>query len=472
MSTDFQSLGVARDLADHLTARGIAAPFPIQQATLAEALAGHDICAEAPTGSGKTLAFGIPLVSRVAKAAPRRPRGLVLAPTRELAAQIASELEKLGSVRGRSVATFYGGVGFGPQLNALKRGADIAVACPGRLLDLLERGALRLDDVDIVVIDEADRMADMGFMPVVRQILTLVGEARQTLLFSATLGGDVEKLIRNFQKSPRRHVLDSTEDDLGTRVHHFWSSESGDRVRITAAIVAQHTSAMVFCRTKRGVDRVTKQLTQAGVAAAPIHGDRTQAQRERALAAFQAAKVQVLVGTDVAARGIHVDDVGCVVHFDPPEDDTTYVHRSGRTGRAGRSGVVFSLVTRDQERAVRQLQKALGVPLRIDEPAVEIGAAPAPRPAATGASTATPIERPATHGPRSDGRPRYQGGTIGGGQSGQRRPSRNGSGRPAAAGSFRSANVDQRTGAAQPSPSAQSRNRSRNRGRGRPGNAA
>ncbi|HWD24021.1 MAG TPA: DEAD/DEAH box helicase, partial [Acidimicrobiales bacterium] len=409
----------------------------------------------------------IPLMTSIAKAAPRRPKGLVLAPTRELAAQIASELEMLGSVRNRTVETFYGGVGYGPQLNALRRGVDIVVACPGRLLDLLDRGALRLDDVDIVVIDEADRMADMGFLPVVQQLLKLVGENRQTLLFSATLGGDVEKLIRNFQRSPKRHVLNSSADDLGSRVHHFWSSDSGDRVRLTAAIVNEHRSAMVFCRTKRGVDRVTKQLAQVGVAAAPIHGDRSQAQRERALAAFAAAKVQVLVGTDVAARGIHVDNVGCVVHFDPPEDDTTYVHRSGRTGRAGGSGVVYSLVTRDQERAVRQLQKALGVPLRVDRPSIDLGPSANFKPLVEShaASWDVPAPRPGGQGGRSHGRPRYQGKATGRPGSADRLSGRTGS-RPTG-GPVRSANIDARSGAAQPSPSPASRNRSRNRNRGR-----
>jgi superfamily II DNA/RNA helicase len=469
MPSDFATIGVPSDLVRHLADRGIGAPFPIQEATIAEALAGHDVCAEAPTGSGKTLAFGIPLVIKVEKAQPRRPKGLVLAPTRELAAQIASELEQLGTVRHRSVATFYGGVGFGPQLSALRQGVDIAVACPGRLLDLLDRGALRLDDVGIVVIDEADRMADMGFMPAVQQILKLVGDARQTLLFSATLGGDVEKLIRNFQHSPKRHVLNSSADDLGSRVHHFWSSESGDRVRLTAAIVGEHHSAMVFCRTKRGVDRVTRQLTQAGVSAAPIHGDRTQAQRERALAAFQSAKVQVLVGTDVAARGIHVDDVGCVVHFDPPEDDTTYVHRSGRTGRAGGSGVVFSLVTKEQERAVRALQKSLGMPLRVDQPNLaNAGAIAPPRVEATSSShepsRPTPRSEPGSQGrdqgPRTSGRARTP---SRGAQSAQgRRPFGAGDARPS-----RPQIPDARTGEAQARP-----NRNRNRNRRRPGNAA
>jgi superfamily II DNA/RNA helicase len=472
LSSDFLSIGVPADLVAHLAARGITSPFPIQEATIAEALEGHDVCAEAPTGSGKTLAFGIPLVTKVAKAQPRRPRALVLAPTRELAAQIASELEMLGSVRNRTVATFYGGVGFGPQLNALRRGVDIAVACPGRLLDLLERGALRLDDVDTVVVDEADRMADMGFMPVVQKILKLVGDRRQTLLFSATLGGDVETLIRNFQRSPRRHVLNSSDDDLGSRVHHFWSSESGDRVRLTAAIVNEHRSAMVFCRTKRGVDRVTRQLTQAGVTAAPIHGDRSQAQRERALASFQASRVQALVGTDVAARGIHVDDVGCVIHFDPPEDDTTYVHRSGRTGRAGGSGIVFSLVTREQEKAVRQIQKALGLPLRVDEPDPGMRGNASAAPQASVVSVASrdgARSRPAhqqDQSPRVSGRAQSFNGGSKSGQSSRRRPSNLARNTP-----VRSANVDARTGAAQPTPT-RNRGRNRYRGQGRPGNAA
>jgi len=382
LSSSFVSLGVPSDLTARLVERGITDPYPIQAATLEESLRGGDVCAQAPTGSGKTLAFGIPLVARVQRARPRHPRALVLVPTRELAAQIATELAYLGAERGVRVATFYGGVGFGKQLDALRKGVEVAVACPGRLSDLLERGALVLGDVDIVVVDEADRMADMGFLPVVRRLLDRVGADRQTLLFSATLEGDVQRLVDRYQRRPTRHVLDAPTDAMGSRTHHFWRTETHDRAALTADLVRTHPSAIVFCRTKRGVDRLARQLSQAGIATAPLHGDRTQVQRDRALAAFQARQVQVLVGTDVAARGIHVDDVSCVVHFDPPEDETTYVHRSGRTGRAGATGIVVSLVTREQERAVRDIQQRLKMPTGVVAPTVEHRVTAAPPQAA------------------------------------------------------------------------------------------
>jgi superfamily II DNA/RNA helicase len=368
----FSALGVPHDLAAQLVARGFAEPYPIQLATIEESLAGHDVCAQAPTGSGKTLAYGIPLVVRVERARPRHPRALVLAPTRELAAQIAAELALLGQTYHRRVATFYGGVGFGQQLRALQRGVDIAVACPGRLLDLLQQGAIRLGDVETVVIDEADRMADMGFMPDVRTILAKVRNEHQTLLYSATLQGDVHRLIKDHQRSPRHHVLNDPTDAKGTRSHHFWKVERNARANLTARIAAAHVSTIAFCRTKHGADRLVHQLTQSGIDAVAIHGNRSQAQRERALALFQAGKAQVLVGTDVAARGIHVDDVACVVHFDPPGDESTYVHRSGRTGRAGGHGKVISLVGADQEAETKKLQRILSLPIGIGSPDVNL----------------------------------------------------------------------------------------------------
>jgi superfamily II DNA/RNA helicase len=368
VSTTFRDLGIPADIADDLALRGFAEPYPIQVATIADSLAGHDVCAQAPTGSGKTLAFGIPLVVRTSQARPRRPKALVLAPTRELAAQIADELSSLGRTRDCRVATFYGGVGFGKQLEALKRGVDIAVACPGRLLDLFEQGAIRLSDVETVVIDEADRMADMGFMPVVRTILAEVREQHQTLLYSATLQGDVHRLIKDYQVNPRRHVLDAPADAMGSRTHAFWRVDRSQRTNLAAGIVLAHGSTIVFCRTKHGAERLANQLSQVGVAAVTIHGDRSQAQRDRALALFQAGKAQVLVGTDVAARGIHVDDVACVVHYDPPEDENTYIHRSGRTGRAGTNGRVISLISSDQESITKKMQRQLGLPLGFEMP--------------------------------------------------------------------------------------------------------
>ena len=360
MPTSFLDLGVPADLADRLARRGITEPFAIQSATLVDALAGRDLCGRAPTGSGKTLAFGIPLVARVGKARPRRPRGLVLVPTRELAAQVRRELA-LMSGSNRSVMAVYGGVGFGNQIDALRRGTDIVVACPGRLADLVNRGEIHLGDVDMVVLDEADRMADMGFLPEVRRLLDQVNPDRQTLLFSATLDGDVDVLVRHYPRDPVRHEL-ATPDDAPMSRHVFWRAERTDRVDLATRVVKLQWPALLFCRTKRGADRLAGQLARAGVASAALHGDRSQGQRDRALAAFSAGRVQALVATDIAARGIHVDDVACVVHFDPPADEKDYVHRSGRTGRAGASGTILSLVGGDQAGDTRKLQTRLGLP--------------------------------------------------------------------------------------------------------------
>ncbi|HVB04856.1 MAG TPA: DEAD/DEAH box helicase [Acidimicrobiales bacterium] len=381
MSSSFIDLGVPAVLATRLAELEILEPYPIQAAALPEALQGLDICAQSPTGSGKTLAFALPIAARVSRAQPRRPRALVLAPTRELAAQIAKELGPLAAVMGRRVATYYGGVGFKEQLSSLARGTDIAVGCPGRMIDLLERRSLDLSEVEIVVIDEADRMADMGFLPPVRRLLGEIRGAHQTMLFSATLAGDVQRLIRDYQKSPRRHVLDAATDDIGSRSHEFWRASREDRATLTARLVTPYYSSIVFCRTKRGVDRLTRQLGQAGLIAVPIHGDRSQAQRDRALAQFRDRSAQVLVGTDVAARGIHVDEVDCVVHYDPPEDEDTYIHRSGRTGRAGLAGRVVSLVTSEQETASKKLRQRLNLATSlIDAPPADPSARAPQRP--------------------------------------------------------------------------------------------
>jgi len=372
----FADLGVPAEVDRTLRARGITEPFPIQEQAIPPALAGRDICGRAPTGSGKTIAFGIPIVLKARGARPRKPRALVLVPTRELAAQIVSEIGLLVGDRNRKrVAAFYGGVGFGPQFGALKRGVDIAVACPGRLKDLISRGACDLSEVELVVIDEADRMADMGFLPEVRRLLDQVPSDRQTLLFSATLDGEVDTLIRRYQQSPL-HVVVEQQDDGPSAEHHWVSTPREDRVKRAADYVASHGSTIVFCRTKHGTDKVAKQLAAAGIKAMPIHGGRTQAQRDRALGAFASGRVQALVATDVAARGIHVDQVGCVVHFDLPATDKDYLHRSGRTGRAGAGGLVVSLVTPSDVRAAEQLRRALG---QVEKPSRSSKSRPNPR---------------------------------------------------------------------------------------------
>jgi superfamily II DNA/RNA helicase len=420
----FADLGVPADLVDALARRSITAPFPIQAATVVDAMAGRDVCGKAPTGSGKTLAFGIGAVARLhgKPARPKHPRVLVLTPTRELCAQVASELQSLASARNLRVETFYGGVGYGPQLKALARGVDIAVACPGRLADLIDRGSIHLDAVEIVVIDEADRMADMGFLPEVRRLLDRTPEGRQTVLFSATLDGDIDVLVKRYQKRPVRHELEA-EEDASEAVHLFWKIAPGDRVETTASIAAAAGSTIVFCRTKHSTDRIARQLEQRGIRAAAIHGDRSQKQRERALESFVRGQVDALVATDVAARGIHVDDVSVVVHFDPPTDAKDYVHRSGRTARAGAEGVVISFVTPDKVSAVKKIQRDAGITAGMGTPDMtaitDVLGPPPPRrprsePRSESSSDSGGPRRHQTGGSGGRSKPSYAGGGHGG----------------------------------------------------------
>jgi superfamily II DNA/RNA helicase/cold shock CspA family protein len=364
MLPSFADLGVPAPLCATLDRRGITEPFPIQAATLPDVLAGRDVAGKAPTGSGKTLAFGLGIARLAADAGParpRQPRALVLVPTRELAAQVQRELAALiDERRVGPVPAIYGGVGYGPQRRLLARGPSAVVACPGRLEDLVATGDVRLDQVELVVVDEADRMADMGFLPAVRRLLDLTPDGRQTLLFSATLDGDVDALVRRYQQDPVRHEVEGDADDGAAVEHLFFTVPREKRVALAAEVVSRAGPTFVFTRTRHGADRVAHQLGKAGVKAAAIHGRRTQAQRDQALARFTAGRVQALVATDVAARGIHVDGVACVVHFDLPEDPKDYVHRSGRTGRAGAPGLVVSLVPDDGRKAVRALQRQLG----------------------------------------------------------------------------------------------------------------
>jgi superfamily II DNA/RNA helicase/cold shock CspA family protein len=368
VSSTFADLGTPSDLVAALTARDIHSPFPVQSLTIADGIAGRDVSARAPTGSGKTIAFGIPMVTRISRADSRRPHGLVLVPTRELAAQVRDELEWLGKPRKLRVTAVYGGVGLDPQRKALRRGIDILVACPGRLKDLLDRGDVNLGAVEMVVLDEADRMTDMGFLPAVRALLDRTPKTRQTLLFSATLDGDVATLLRRYQRDPVRHEVTDRVEHRALTTHLFWAAERGDRVKICADVVSVAGPTIVFCRTKRGTDQVAKKLAGTGVRAVAIHGNRSQGQRERALRAFTDGDVEALVATDVAARGIHIDDVACVVHYDPPPDITDYTHRSGRTARAGATGTVVSLVSSDQQRDVARIQRTLGVPPKLTRP--------------------------------------------------------------------------------------------------------
>ena len=370
MPPTFADLGVPADVVALLARDGITSPFPIQEATIPDALAGRDVSGRAPTGSGKTLAFAIALVEALGNSPSkaRRPRGLVLVPTRELAAQVCGVLSPLARARRLSVAAVYGGAGYGPQLRALREAVDILVACPGRLEDLIERRDVSLQDVSIAVVDEADRMADMGFLPAVKRILDQAAPHRQVLLFSATLDGEVDVLVRRYQTNPVRHEVETTHASSGDVRHMFWKVDRNDRVTVAAKVVAGHQSSIVFCRTRHGADRLSRQLVNAGVHAVALHGSRTQAQRDRALKAFHSGAARVLVATDVAARGIDVENVACVLHFDPPSDHKDYVHRSGRTGRAGADGTVISLVTSDQSGAARTLQRALGLPQKLEQP--------------------------------------------------------------------------------------------------------
>lgn len=367
-TTTFAELGVPEPMVAALGARGVEAPFPIQTAAIPDALAGRDVLGRAPTGSGKTLAFAVPLLATVGRGRPHRPRGLVLAPTRELAEQIRREMGTLAPSVGRRVTAVYGGVSYRPQRDRLRRGVDVVIATPGRLTDLLGQGDLTLADVTHVVVDEADRMADMGFLPVVRRLLDATAGGRQTVLFSATLDGDVAELIRRYQRDPVRHEVGAETPDAGTARHHFWRVVRSERIAHTAAVVASSSSTIVFTRTRRGADRLAERLGRRGVRAAAIHGGRSQRQRQRALKDFAGGRVEALVATDVAARGIHVDGVEAVVHFDLPEDEKAYLHRSGRTGRAGASGAVVSLVLDGDERAARRLQHRLGLSGRLGSP--------------------------------------------------------------------------------------------------------
>lgn len=361
MTTTFDALGVDADLVEALAERGITGAFPIQQLTIADAIAGKDVCGKAKTGSGKTLAFGLPLLQKTAKAEAGKPRALVLVPTRELATQVRDELAPVGEVRGVRVVAIYGGADMDKQIRKIAKGVEVAVATPGRLIDLIDRNAVDLSDIDTVVIDEADRMADMGFLPQVEWILRHIPGRHQTLLFSATLDGVVQGLIDRYQHEPVRHEVASETVTVDAMVHRFLKVHEMDKAKVAAAISRGADRTLVFSRTKRGADKLVRQLGAEGVTAGAIHGDLRQAMREKSLAQFADGSLPVLVATDVAARGIHVDDIDIVIHYDPPEDHKTYLHRSGRTARAGESGVVVTLVLWDQELEVRRLQKRIGV---------------------------------------------------------------------------------------------------------------
>ncbi|HEX6752808.1 MAG TPA: DEAD/DEAH box helicase [Solirubrobacterales bacterium] len=364
----FADLGSSKAVVRALAERDITQPFPVQQLVIRDALAGHDLLVQSPTGSGKTLAFGIPLVDRIEPGA-KGPAALVLAPTRELAGQIVDELESIARSRDLHVAAVYGGVGFGPQIKAAQR-AEILVATPGRLEDLIARGAISLKRVRILVLDEADRMLDMGFKPAVNRIVGQTPEKRQTLFFSATLEGATGKLATAYTRQPRHHTHAAPERDKAEIEHRFVhvDSQSAKLDHLAGHLQGPDGGrTLVFVRTKRGADRLVKRLRSRELEAVAMHGDKSQGQRERALARFERGDVEVLVATDVAARGIDVADIAHVVNFDAPGDRDAYVHRIGRTGRAGRFGTGTSFVLSDQATEMRRIARDLGLSREFEQ---------------------------------------------------------------------------------------------------------
>ena len=362
------NLGVDEQIASSLIKRGIKTPFPIQDLTIPDALRGNDVCGKAKTGSGKTLAFGIPMVQNLDQpSGDNNPRGLIMVPTRELATQVKEELDPLLNGKSLTAVAIYGGANIEEQIKAIKLGVDIIVATPGRMIDLLEREEISLQSLEMVVLDEADRMADMGFLPQVEWILRRVERNHQTLLFSATLDGVVNTLIQRYQSNPIMHEVEAKEITVEEMTHRFLHVHERDKVKVAAAITRPVSRTLIFSNTKAGCDRLVKKLLTEGIRAQSIHGDLRQNIREKALARFASGKLPVLVATDVAARGIHVDGVEVVIHYDPPSDHKTYLHRSGRTARAGTDGLVVTLSLWDEELIVKRLQKRVGLDMELVE---------------------------------------------------------------------------------------------------------
>ena len=358
---DFAGLGLPPSLVSALTAGGITAPFPIQAATIPDALTGRDVLGRGQTGSGKTLAFGLPMLARLAGGTSRHPRGLVLVPTRELAMQVTDVLTPLARTVGLSTVLVAGGMSYTPQLRAFQRGVDVVVATPGRLIDLMDQNAVDLTRVETIVLDEADHMADLGFMPAVTQILDTIPAGGQRMLFSATLDGAIDRLVKRYLSNPVTHEVDSGQASVTTMEHHLVYVAPHDKATLTAEIAGRRGRTVVFVRTQRGADRVAEQLRDAGVMAGALHGGLTQGARTRILSVFKEGDLPVLVATDVAARGIHVDEVGLVLQVDPPAGPKEYLHRAGRTARAGGTGVVVTLALPHQRREMTRLTSQAGV---------------------------------------------------------------------------------------------------------------
>jgi superfamily II DNA/RNA helicase len=369
-SQTFTQLGVPARLVAALTDRGVTTPFPIQAATLPDSLAGRDVLGRGRTGSGKTYAFALPVLARLAEGAtprrrPGRPRALILAPTRELADQIAATMAPLAAALSLRTMTVYGGVRPGPQINGLRAGVDVLIACPGRLTDHIGQGHVRLDAVEITVLDEADHMADLGFLPAVTKLLNQTPRSGQRLMFSATLDAGVDVLVRRFLRDPITHSVDPPSSPVATMAHHVLHVQPGARLPVLVDLAAAPGRTLVFTRTKRGATKLTRQLVAEGVPAVELHGNLGQPARTRNLLAFADGTAATMVATDIAARGIHVDDIALVIHADPPMEHKAYLHRSGRTARAGASGTVVTLMTDTQVADVRELTRKAGVTATI-----------------------------------------------------------------------------------------------------------
>nr|WP_189170638.1 DEAD/DEAH box helicase [Pilimelia anulata] len=411
---DFAALGLPRRLVRALAGEGIDRPFPIQAATIPDALVGRDVLGRGQTGSGKTLAFGLPLLARLAtfgRSLPNRPFGLVLVPTRELAFQVADALRPLARQLGVYVTTLIGGVPYDRQVAALEHGVHLVVATPGRLGDLAERGACELDRIEITVLDEADQMADMGFLPDVTKLLERTPAVGQRLLFSATLDGDVDALVQRFMVDPVTHSLDPATAAVDTMDHHLFVIPPQEKFAVTASIAARHGRTILFARTQAAVDRLVGQLAEVGVTAGALHGGKTQRMRTRTLAEFREGRTSVLVATDVAARGIHVDGVSLVLHVDPPRDPKDYLHRAGRTARAGEAGAVATLVLPKQRASTLRMMTTAGVAptetkVRPGDAALATITGARPRPAARTSAAAAADRDGRTGGDRAGGAPR------------------------------------------------------------------
>jgi len=362
----FEALGLAPDIVDVLSRQGITVPTPVQEMSIPDGLAGRDVCGRAETGSGKTLAFGLPLVVRLDEPQGKSPRALILVPTRELASQVTEAIEPIAAARGLRLVAVYGGSPMKKQISSVQKGADILIATPGRLLDLVRRKVAHLRDVVHVVIDEADQMADMGFLPQVHDVLGHIPRGHQTMLYSATLDGQVATLVRDYMTDPAIHTVDSGEGEIAdAQEHRFIGVHRMDKAKVAAAIINSAGRSLVFVRTRHNADRVTAALADEGIKVAKTHGDLRQEEREKNLSRFVTGSVQALVATNVAARGLHIDDIDIVIHYDPPDDLKTFVHRSGRTARAGEEGLVVTLVEWEKTLEVERLQQSAGLNTEI-----------------------------------------------------------------------------------------------------------